>query len=117
MNKILIICFTINTFTFFICGISFAGECTKEEIMQMVRAGYTKVEIDDICNKILKNPMCCCQYDLYTEDDLLGLGKMKYKSTSYHWMKADDCTSSSHFRSLRKIEYRRRCVSKSSCGR
>lgn len=71
---------------------SFAGECTKDEIMKMINAGYSKAEVDDICNKLLKDPMCCCAKEYYKTGLLFYDRKhAKYEKTINVWEKADDC--------------------------
>jgi len=36
--------------TLLLCSNAFASNCTKKEVMKMVGAGYTKTEIDKICD-------------------------------------------------------------------
>ena len=97
---------------------SYAGECTKDEIMKMVNAGYSKQQIDEICNETLKNPKCCCEIVYYEANNFEE--NWTYKETTYVWKEADECRTKktktvSPFTPDKKWE--QRCTSNSYCGR
>jgi len=102
-------------------NLSYAGECTKSEIMTMINKGFNKNDIDEICNKTLQNPHCCCHKEIETWQDPGGWESMRwmYDRTEYEWMSADQCSGS------RKTglglfggeKIRMSCGNKSQCGR
>lgn len=94
----------------------FAGECTKGEILKMVGAGYSKSQVDDICNKTLKNPKCCCR-TYYSKED--GNYNWVHQDTDYTWKNADSCVSDSQnaLFGLMKKKWDRVCSNQSYCGR
>jgi len=92
--------------TLLLCSNAFASNCTKEEVMKMVGAGYPKIEIDKICDA---PSMCCCSYKKLNGGDWEA-------RRLYKWMNSDDCTNMGK-ESWTDDPPEPYCTSQSSCGR
>lgn len=109
----MVVCFILN------CNIVSAGECTKDEIMKMINAGYSKAEVDSTCNKQLKDPMCCCSEDYYsTAGHIFKTRKnAEFERTDYAWKKADNCKTRQTSTHAPDYYIEARCSSAGRCGR
>lgn len=99
----------------------FSNDCTKNEVMSMVDKGFSKSDIDKICNETLKNLKCCCHKYIETYDDHNGELPMRWAHdrTEYEWISADKCSASiktgAGLFGGKKIKMS--CGNKSMCGR
>ena len=90
--------------------------------MTMINAGYSKNEIDAICNERLKDPMCCCAQAHY-KPHIVWQGdraKAKYEKTTYVWKKADNCSDfeqKSNNGGWLEYYVEGKCYTASQCGR
>lgn len=94
-----------------------ANQCTKSEIMTMIRNGFNKSEIDDICNQ---ESFCCCQIKTYrwTNSCFLCDYSHEYAGKVLRWIPSYKCSNPNRrrdFRHRKKIV--KQCVHPSRCGR
>lgn len=90
---------------------SSAGNCSKREMLDLVKAGYSKGEIEEICSGVISELECCCAEALGENDSVLTHGRYNYLledgNIYFIWKDADSCG------------YRKNamCVSSENCGR
>ena len=76
----------INAFcaiaTLLFCSHVWADNCTIDKKVELVRAGYSKADVEKMCNA---TPECCCSYETF--EPSAPHGKKQY----YVWMVADKC--------------------------
>jgi hypothetical protein len=97
--------------TLLFCGNVWADNCTIDKKIELAKAGYSKTEIDKMCDK---PPECCCEYQTG--------GTMPFEViTQYRWVKADNCNRAYVTRGesdfIKKVAEEPRCTSPSYCGR
>ncbi|MBF0131057.1 MAG: hypothetical protein HQL75_00510 [Magnetococcales bacterium] len=91
-----------------------ANECTKQEILLMVKQGFSKTEIDKICKETLKNPDCCCKISRYERDS--SRSPWISEDVVYQWMNANKCLEAMDLGDS-DVKEKYSCVYKSVCGR
>lgn len=75
-----------------------AGECSKDEILQMIKGGLKANQIEKICKDTLHepNPYCCCEIASFKIDRYLDENKVEQVrkivyGKKYRWVKASEC--------------------------
>jgi len=90
------------------------GNCTKQEVMKMIDKGFSKSDIDSVCNETAK---CCCRKETYHMEGFITEKKVS-DDVSYVWMDADSCTGTERPGGPLWNEYIDYvCTSQSLCGR
>ena len=101
-----------------------ASQCSKSEILELIRSGFSKSEINAICRE---EPDCCCEIKSYkwTNNGCFMCDYYhKYSGKVYRWVSASSCSARSGKKDLRYRNRNRnrnktikRCVNPRWCGR
>ena len=119
MNKSLLTIFVIVIASLVSSNV-IASQCSKSEILELIRSGFSKSEINEIC-KAKPEPMCCCEIKVYrwTNNGCFMCDYYhKYSGKVYRWIEASSCTvrnGNRDFRYRKKIV--KQCVNPRRCGR
>jgi len=107
-----------------------AGECTKFEVIKLIDKGFTKQQIEKICDEsvIVEETMCCCEIKNFqfisipipfTVEQETGFPYTKWEwlpdSTQYGWMESSSCLSQSDKEMF--IRKEAKCVLPVNCGK
>ncbi len=106
------------------------GECTKFDVIKLVDKGFTKQQIENICDDsvIVEDTMCCCEIKNFqfiiipkpfTIEPETGFPYTKWEwlsdSTRYEWVESGQCLSQSE--KERFIRKEAKCVMAINCGK
>lgn len=97
-----------------------ASQCSKSEILELIRSGFSKSEINDICSP---EPKCCCEIKIYkwTNNGCFMCDYYhKYSGKVYRWIAANSCSTRSgktDFRYRNRKKLVKSCVNPRRCGR
>jgi hypothetical protein len=128
----LVILVTYSTLMTLLIGSSstMAGECTKFEVIKLIDKGFTKQQIEKICNEsvIVEETMCCCEIKNFqfisipiplTVEPETGFPYTKWEwlpeSTRYEWMESSRCLSQSDKEMFNRKEAK--CIMPINCGK
>ena len=135
MKKIyiaIVISVTYITFMALLIGSSDAmlGECTKFDVIKLVDKGFTKQQIENVCNDSvsIEDTMCCCEIKNFqfvsipipfTIEQETGFPFTKWEwlpeSTRYEWVESGQCLSQSEKEKF--IRKEAKCVMAINCGK
>ena len=66
------------------------AECSTEERIKLVQSGYSKTEVEQMCNKPSE---CCCSFQTISQDELQRFVGEHSVHQKYQWVNADTCLS------------------------
>ena len=128
----IVILVTYSIFTALLIGNSSAmlGECTKFDVIKLVEKGFTRQQIEKICNEsvVVEETMCCCEIKNFqfvsipipfTVEPETGFPYTKWEwlpeSTRYEWMESSRCLSQSDKEMF--IRKEAKCIMPINCGK
>ena len=128
----IVILVTYSIFTALLIGNSSAmlGECTKFDVIKLVEKGFTRQQIEKICNEsvAVEETMCCCEIKNFqfvsipipfTVEPETGFPYTKWEwlpeSTRYEWMESSRCLSQSDKEMF--IRKEAKCIMPINCGK
>ena len=106
------------------------GECTKFDVIKLVDKGFTKQQIEKVCNDSVsvEDTMCCCEIKNFqfvsipipfTIEQETGFPFKKWEwlpeSTRYEWVESGQCLSQSEKEKF--IRKEAKCVMAINCGK
>ena len=94
-----------------------ASQCSKSEILELIRSGFSKSEINEICNA---ESMCCCEIKMYkwTNNGCFMCDYYhKYSGKVYRWIAASRCSVRNPNRNRNRNKTIKQCVNPVRCGR
>ena len=106
------------------------GECTKFDVIKLVDKGFTKQQIEKVCNDSvsIEDTMCCCEIKNFqfvsipipfTIEQETGFPFTKWEwlpeSTRYEWVESGQCLSQSEKEKF--IRKEAKCVMAINCGK
>ena len=107
-----------------------AGECTKFEVIKLIEKGFSKQQIEQICDEsvMVEETMCCCEIKNFqfitipipfTVEPETGFPFTKWEwlpeSTRYAWLESSRCLSRSEREKF--IRKEAKCVLPINCGK
>lgn len=88
-----------------------SGNCSKKEVLDLAKSGYSKNEIFELCNSTLDSTKCCC----HETHSIIGVnGQRMTMSEDFVWKEADECDTYSYGIGPKVQAY---CVQSYRCGR
>jgi hypothetical protein len=118
MNKSILTMFMIVIV--FLVSSNVIASCSKSEILELIRGGFSKSKINDIC-RAEPEPKCCCEIKFYkwTNNGCFMCDYYhKYSGKVYRWIEASSCTARNGRQNFRyRNKTVKRCVNPQMCGR